>query len=62
MISKADHFREHVAAFVIGGFDAADFADGGGGAFRFDDETDQLNHAPAGFSDVRAAHAAERGS
>jgi hypothetical protein len=59
MIPKPNYLRESIA-IVIGGFNAANFADGGRGAFRFDDQADQLNDAPARFSDARGAHAFER--
>jgi len=39
MITKADDFRERFTA-VMSGFDAANFANGGGGAFGFNDKTD----------------------
>ena len=45
MIAKADHLGQR-GAVVAGGLDAADFADGGQRAFGFDDESDQLDHAP----------------
>jgi len=60
MISETNDFSERFA-IAMGGLDAANLANGGSGAFGFDDEADQLHHASARFRDASRAHAFERG-
>ena len=52
MVPKTDDFGERDAV-VPGGFNPADFADGGDGAFGFDDQPDDLHDAAAGLGDAR---------
>ena len=47
MISETDHFRERIA-IVMGGFDAADFANSGGGANWYYYEDNPLINPPGG--------------
>src|SRR5262245_32372842 len=60
MISEPDDFSER-GAVMPRGFDAANFTDGGDGAFGFDDEADDLHDAAATFGDARGTHALQRG-
>jgi hypothetical protein len=60
MVPKADNFGERDAV-VPGGFDPANFTDGGDGALRFNDQPDDLHDAAAGLRHARQAHALERG-
>ncbi len=60
VVPKPDDLGERDTV-VSRGFDAADFPDGGDGAFRFDDQPDDLHDAAARLGDARRAHAPERG-
>jgi hypothetical protein len=60
MIPKADYLGE-CDAVVPRGFNPANFADGGDGTFRFDDQADDLHDAAACLRDARLAHALKRG-
>ena len=53
MVAESDHFGEG-GLVVARGFDAADLPDGGEGAFRFDDEADDLADAPPADETVAA--------
>src|ERR1043166_321802 len=60
MISKTNDFSERVA-IIVGRLNAANFSNCGHWTFRFDDETDELHHAPAGFRNARRPHSLKRG-
>jgi hypothetical protein len=58
MVSEANDFCERTA-IVPRGFNTADFANSAERAFGFDDETDELDDAPAIFNHTGVARALE---
>src|SRR5581483_2212435 len=60
VIAEADHLGER-GAIVAGGFNAADFPDGGERTLGFNDEPDKLDHAAVVANDLGALDPAQKG-
>ena len=59
MIAESNHFGQR-RAVVAGGFYPANFTDGGQRPFRFDDQADELDHAPVIADDLGCLHPAQQ--